>query len=203
LFLEDHLPDLSDEDRDWAVNHYCGTRTEPLAPGSDDPTFCAAMFLAGVSLGDLAALFRVRRQTIQQKIARRLSPAERKNMRDSIPALDLEVLTMAKDMFDSALRAAPASFKGWHALAIGRALLAAASAKVSEDRELADAEPRPRRYSNMNNSAKTEASTLVASAAPSAESTLGPAAPPSSDTPAPKPGALGDAQLAALDKMFS
>lgn len=150
LYLDKNLPDLDGPALEYALSlsgqHiYVKTVAKP-----QDPLFCAAMFLAGVSLGDLSLLFNIAKQTVAQKIARRLSPTQRKELRDRLQSLDLEVLALARRLFNDALAAEPSVWEDVHPLEVGRALLSSATAMVALDRGEEPAPSRPRRYSNMN-----------------------------------------------------
>lgn len=149
-YLDKHLPELDGPDLEYAMS-FAGQRVNhKQQPKPQDPLFCAAMFLAGVSLGDLAMLFGIQRQTIQQKIARRLSPTERKELRDTLQAMDLEVLALCKDTFDTALKSNPDAWEGIHPIDIGRALISGANAIIARDRGEEPLTDRPRRYSHAN-----------------------------------------------------
>lgn len=153
VYLDKYLPELTTEDREWALSHYCGTRTRPMPAKPDDALFCAAMFMAGVSYGDLSMLFKIRKQTVAQKVSRRVSDTERKTMRDELKVMDLEVLALCKEIFDNARAVSGHSYEGVHPLEIGRGLLKAATALIARDRgdaDFAEARNRPRRYANMD-----------------------------------------------------
>lgn len=157
LYLDDHLPELEGEDREYALS-FAGKAIPPKQPPKpQDPLFCSAMFLAGVSLGDLAMLFGIQRQTVQQKIARRINRDERQTMRDQLQAMDLEVLALCRDIFNTALKENPLCWEAYHPLEIGRALISGANAIIARDRGEEPLTSRPRRYSNMNISQPTAA----------------------------------------------
>lgn len=150
LYLDKYLPDIEGYDRVWTIRHYAGTRRrQHIKAQKQDSVFAAAVFMAGVSLGDLAMLFGIRKQTAAQKVHKHTTPQERETMRDAPPMVDLEALELAKRIFDDAVLQGY-DYVGLTPLEIGRALLKAAHALVTDDRGTTDMPDRPRRYANMN-----------------------------------------------------
>lgn len=175
LYLDRYLPDIEGDDREWILHHYAGTHIPvPIKPTPQDAFFCAAMYMAGVSLGDLAKLYRITKQTVHQKVCRRTSEAERKNLRDHPTMVDLEVLELAKRMFETAHQADPSSFMTSHPLEVGRGLLKSAASLVALDRGTGELPNRPRRYANRNISQPTEAPPAPSTPAPSQPNVLRP-----------------------------
>lgn len=166
VYLDRYLPELTDEeDREFFLQQ-AGKRIPPhQPPRPQDPLFCAAMFLVGVSLGDLAMMYGVRKQTIQAKVANRLNPTERATLRDRLDALDLETLALAREMFYQAQQVQAGVWEGVHPLEIGRAVLHAAQERIARDRGDEPEPSRPRRYANTNisqRSGKEQAAEILA-----------------------------------------
>lgn len=224
-YISEHLRDLSPNGVEWALD-IVGTRLEaPYQPtkGVDEPAFCAMMFLCGITLGMLAQFYGCTRQSVQQRVARRLNSTER-SVRDAAPQdVDMEVLVMAHELFVKASHSNPSMFGSQRYTEDGRSLLSAAVAIISKDRGDAPiAHAIARSDSTLNIS--QQASEIVARAhslgftdddsmgdtlstilpdAPREEPTEpAPTAEPSPDAPTDKPGALGDAALRELDKLF-
>jgi hypothetical protein len=154
VYVDRNLPDLDDEAREYALS-FAAQNLPPKGPAApQDALFCAAMFLAGVSLGDLSRLFGIAKQTVHQKVSRRLNRDERQQ-RDQLQILDLEVLALCRRIFNEAVQVSPTAFDGVYPTLIGRGLLKSANAIVREDRGDDPLPARPRRYSNMNISQKT------------------------------------------------
>jgi len=150
LYVDNYLPELDEEARAYLLE-MCGQHIPSKGPPKpQDPLFCAAMFLAGVSLGDLAMLFNIRKQTIQQKVVKHCSKVEREKLRDRPPMVDLESLALCRKIFDEAIAISDSAFTGQHPLTIGRALLSSANDVIARDRGDEPQPDRPRRYSNMN-----------------------------------------------------
>lgn len=166
LYLDDYLPDLEGEDREYALSFAGQKLINPIKPRPQDHVFCAAMFQAGVSLGDLAKLFGIKKPTVHQKIGRKLNEEERQQ-RDRLDALDPEVLALCLRTFRMALEVDPSCYDDQYPRDIGRALLSASIAIVAEDRGETPAPSRPRRYANRHisePSGKEIAAELVAEA---------------------------------------
>lgn len=132
-FFEKHLPDVEDQDVQWYIDHYANKDRKPAAPKPNDPLFCAAMFMVGASLGELALLFNITRQTIYQKVCRRVNTVERQKLRDNLGPISFEMLSQAKEIFDDSLASSPGCYDDKHPIDIGRALISAARALVFED----------------------------------------------------------------------
>lgn len=149
VYLDQHLPDLEGDDREYALSFAGQHIPEPKKPQPQDALFCAAMYQRGVSLGDLAKFFGIKKPTVHQKIGRKLNEAERQ-LRDRLDALDPEVLSLCYELFNKALAVAPGCYDGQYPIDIGRGLMSASMALVAEDRGEEPAPSRPRRYSNRN-----------------------------------------------------
>lgn len=163
LYLDKYLPELTEEQREFTLE-LCGQKIAPLKDQPRDPLFVAAMFMAGVSQGDLALLFGVRKQTIQSKIYNCTTKAERETMRDRPDNIDLESVAVARDMYYMMCEGNTELSKK-SATELGRLLLNAANAIMAKERGDELIAPRPRRYSGLNTSTgKEEAAALVAQA---------------------------------------
>lgn len=161
LYLDKHLPEVEGHDRLWTIKHYAGTkRTTHRKAQPQDSLFGAAMFMAGVSLGDLGMLFGIRKQTVAQKVQKHATPEERATMRDNPMMIDLEALQLAKTIFDDAVIQGldPAQITP---LELGRGLLSASHALIAAERGTDEIPDRPRRYSNMNTSTGQEVAKAI------------------------------------------
>lgn len=152
-YLDQYLPTLEGQDREYALSLAGVNLPKPTPHTPRDAIYCTAMYMAGVSQGDLANLFGVRRQTIQQKINRTITKAERATLRDELQVMDLEVLALTRRMFMDSIEIAPTVYDNVFPIDIGRALIQAATKVIMQDRGEGDTpkpSDRPRRYANMN-----------------------------------------------------
>lgn len=165
-YIDRYLPELDGQDREYAVSQ-CGINLTPqfkIEP--QDALFVTAMFMAGVSQGDLAALFGITKQSIQVKIYRHTTKAERTTLREYPVTMDLEAIAIAREIYYVMAKDNPALVNKSPS-ELGRSLLTAANSIMMQDRG-DDFKPieRPRRYakSNISQSGKELATEIVANA---------------------------------------
>lgn len=185
LYLDRYIPDMDEEDREYFLQQAGKRIPVKLPPKPQDPLYCAAMFMSGVSLGDLALLYGVRKQTIQSKVNTRVTRTEKQELREQLDALDLETLALTKEMFYQAVELDANAWEGVHPVDIGRALLSGARERIAADRGDEPEPSRPRRYANTNisqRSGKEQAAEILAGVG---QDTPAPA--PPTDPPLPVP----------------